>query len=74
MSLHPFAEGNIAAAQKEARQCVEALRAAIVAKGDAEVWKRIAEALGHAAHVEAQLRDAVTLEEMAVTTGEENAA
>lgn len=71
--MHPFAEGNVVAARRDAERCVKALRAAIVAKETDEVWKLVAEALGLAAGIEAQLRDAMTLEEMAVTTGEEAA-
>lgn len=63
MSLHPYAEGNIAAARRDIAKCVTALRAACAAK-DSEAWKRIGEALGHATQVAAQLEDAMTLEEM----------
>ncbi len=70
MSLHPYASGNIAAARRDIAKCVELLRAAIKTNDIQESWKHIGAALGYAAQVGAQLDDAVTLEEMAVTAGE----
>lgn len=72
--IHPFAAGNIAAARRDLRRCTEALRRACGSRADADAWRLIGEALGLAAQAEAQLADAMTLDEMAVTTGEENAA
>ncbi len=72
--MHPFAEGNVVAARRDAAKVVQALREAIVTKDSAEVWKLVADALGLAAGIEAQLRDALTLDEMAVITGEEAGA
>ncbi len=69
--MHPFAGGNIAAARRDIAKCVELLRAAIKTNDIEESWKHIGSALGYAAQVGAQLEDAMTLEEMAVTAGDE---
>jgi hypothetical protein len=68
--LHPYAEGNIAAAQREIAKCVEEIRKALRAPGN-EGWRHIGVALAHASTVKAQLADAVTLDEMAVVGTDE---
>lgn len=72
--MHPFTESGIAAAQASARKCREAIEKAIRERSNADAWALIGQALFHVTHVEAHLADAMTLDEMATTTGEENAA
>jgi hypothetical protein len=69
--MHPFAEGNVAAAQQSIEKVLESLRASIAAKSESGTWALIGQALGYAASAKAQLEDAMQLEEMAVTAGEE---
>ncbi len=64
--MHPWSEGNIAAARRDIARCLDAIKAAIKVPGDDEAWKHIGVALGYAAQVQAQLDDAMTVEEMAV--------
>lgn len=71
--MHPYAEGNIAAARREIAKCLKALEAAARAGRDPEAWAHIAMATSHAIVVSAQLDDAMALDEMAVTAGEEAA-
>lgn len=61
MAMHPYAEGNIAAALREMRECIEALERACKAR-DPEAWRHIGEALGHARTVKAQLEAATELD------------
>lgn len=72
--MHPFAEANVHAAHAQLEKTIEALRAAVRCRTEQGSWALISRALGHAANAKAQLTDALTLEEMAVTTGEEDAA
>jgi hypothetical protein len=68
--MHPFAEGNVAAAQRDIRKCIEALEAAV--RGQRADF-HAAEALGLAYQVASQLEDARAIDEMAVTAGGDEA-
>ena len=72
MSLHPYAEGNIAAARRELRKCIEQLERACQAK-QPEAWAHVAMAHTAAMVAKAQLDDAFEVDrmfgEMAVTAG-----
>lgn len=61
--MHPYAQGNTAAARREAAKCVEELRKALQAPG-VEGWKHVGIALAHAATIKAQLDDAFAIDEL----------
>lgn len=70
--MHPFAAGNVAAARRDVARCIDALRAATSARREDE-WRLIGQALAYATSVQAQLDDAMTIDEMAATAGEDAA-
>lgn len=69
--MHPFSEGTAAAALANLDEAIETLRSATRARTDSGMWSLIGRALGQAANARAKLADALMLEEMAVTTGNE---
>lgn len=73
MSMHPFSEATASAALANLDECISTLKAAAIARTDRGAWALIGRALGQAANARAKLADALTLEEMAVVTGEEAA-
>lgn len=68
--MHPYAEGNIAAAKREIARCLDAIKLAIRTSGPS-AWEHVGSALAHATNVSAQLDHAMEIEAIAE---KENAA
>jgi hypothetical protein len=64
VSMHPFAESDLACAQQEIEKCIEALSAIGVARGFREQGVAIGEALRWAGQVKGRLREIAELNEM----------
>lgn len=69
--MHPFAEGTAAAALANLTDACASIEAALRARTDGGAIALMVQAQRQAINAREKLRDALTLAEMAVTTGEE---
>jgi hypothetical protein len=68
--MHPYAEGNVAAARVAATRCLEEIQKALAGKKP-DAWEHVGIAMAFAARAKAQLDDAFALDEMAAGMDEE---